>query len=374
METLEAQSIYFFKRTGGSTDPFVNMSETLTVNNGRAVLTEIPDDFNKVRVSSDNISEVFIETKGLVDIGNYYNVDYNLGVVNFGSVMEGRKLKFDYIGTGIVYYPASRVYTLTDNGIPTESLQDVVDSSKAQISEHDSTMTNLENLATQKISETETARQNAITATNNANTAESSRATAESNRVSSENTRNSAETSRINAESSRATAESTRVTNESARVTAETNRSSAETGRVNTESARVTAESSRVSAESTRATNETTRQSQESTRLSQEAVRQAQETARETNTSNAITNINNLNTQLTNNTLVTYKGSVANTTALNAVATKATGDTYVQADTKAIYRWSGSAWVIIGYSATGGIVVSSTSPSDTSMIFIDLNE
>lgn len=352
----ESQSIYFFKRKGTTEEPFVDMDESLPVVNRRAVLTEIPDDFQKIRVYGD-ASETFIETRESLDGQNYhYFVDYRLGVVYFNEAMEGRSLRFVYTGTGIVYYPASRVYTQSENGIPTESLQNVVDDSKAVVEENRNILQNIEQQATTKVSEMETARQDAIQATSDAVIATSNANTATSNA-------NTATQNAITAtqEADSATASAVSATNDA--ITA--------TGLANT----ATSQANTARDSANQATSEAKVATDYSNTVSSETVAVKNQTATVRDETTAVKNETSaLVSQVKSETLMVYKGTVTSASALSNISTKAVGDVYIANDTKAQHRWTGIAWVIVGYTATGGLVVQSSEPTNTGLIFIDTSE
>jgi hypothetical protein len=245
-------------RTGDADNPYIDKVDTLQIENSTVVLTEIPVRLNRVQVSGQSVTwaEVDIDTPTLGT--DEYKVDYANKIVYFNSSRNGLQLTFTYKGRGLAYIPSTMVYTQTDNGNVTETLNDIITAGQSAIANLDSisqAITNA-NTATTSANSAATSATNAATTANTTNTniqnAESSRVTAESNRVSAETSRVSAESSRVTAESSRVSAESSRVSAESSRVTAENNR--------------VSAESARASAETTRASNETTRQSQETAR------------------------------------------------------------------------------------------------------------
>lgn len=181
------------------------------------------------------------------------------------------------------------------------------------------------------------------------------RLASEINRVASETSRVTAEGLRVANETSRGTAEGTRVTNETSRVTAET-------ARVTADTARTTAEGTRVANETARGSAETSRATAESSRVTAETDRTTAEGLRVTNTANAI---NSMNTAVTNTTII-WKSPVA--TYSNIATTypsPAVGWRVEVLDTKAIYRYNGSAWVYISDNTVIGaeLLVNKGAPS-----------
>lgn len=74
----------------------------MTIFNGRALLTEIPNREFRVEVTGDNKEWREIEDGELDD--NYFKVDYLMGVVFFNASNEGKSLTFNYSGEGASLY------------------------------------------------------------------------------------------------------------------------------------------------------------------------------------------------------------------------------------------------------------------------------
>lgn len=165
----------FQKRQGTTNDPFVPVSETLQIINGKVQLREVPARFNKVTVSGQSVTWVEVENTTLSD--NTFTVDYVYGNVFFHPVNEGKTVNFSYTGTGSWAISSQRVWTKQSNNQVTETLQNVIDNTTTAVNNYNGMVTTVNN----KIADTETARQNAITATNNANTATTNANTAATN-------------------------------------------------------------------------------------------------------------------------------------------------------------------------------------------------
>lgn len=99
-------------RTGNSDSPFVDIQETLYIVNGKALVTEIPDEFHRVRIIESVIP--LYEIKKGVPTENEYIVNYNRGYITFGQLFNGERIVVKYKGTGTQKIPDSRVY-LTDD-------------------------------------------------------------------------------------------------------------------------------------------------------------------------------------------------------------------------------------------------------------------
>lgn len=126
MQIDNTKSVISKLRKGDTSDPFISKVEQLTVSNGKVVLSEIPNNFERVIVTGENITWNEI-TSGTPDSDSYL-VDYIYGVVLFSSEHEAKSLTFSYTGRGSSYLSSKRIYTVEENGEVTETLQTLVDS------------------------------------------------------------------------------------------------------------------------------------------------------------------------------------------------------------------------------------------------------
>ena len=114
------------RRTGTSLDPFLNIEEQQQIIGNKAYLSEIPNYFDRVQVSCNDIT--WTETINIPTV-NQYKVDYNNGIVYFHPSREGLTCLFTYVGTGSYYLNASRIYTeLNSNGDIIQTLKDIIES------------------------------------------------------------------------------------------------------------------------------------------------------------------------------------------------------------------------------------------------------
>ena len=100
------------------------LNETFHVVDGKYSLIGFPDE--RYRVYIDNMVEIDIDEE--IKQENQFKVDYrSTGVVFFHENLEGKKLTINrYHSKGVVYYPASRVWTKVDEwGNVTETLESV---------------------------------------------------------------------------------------------------------------------------------------------------------------------------------------------------------------------------------------------------------
>lgn len=121
MSKINYDNIINERRSGEPDDPFVLIIESKKITNNKILLTEIPDYFNKVKITGYN--ERF---DSAVTATQFY-VDYSIGLVTFDSTVNGTTVSVQYYGTGIIYWPASRIWVTEENDDITETLQDLID-------------------------------------------------------------------------------------------------------------------------------------------------------------------------------------------------------------------------------------------------------
>lgn len=166
------------RRLGNSDSPYVPITESLIVDpNGKAILTELPFEIDKVIVSGDN--KIWFEiTKG-VPQDNEFLVDYKGGkTVTFNISNVGKQLAFEYKGMGNHYIPASMVYISEQNGDVTATLDSITQDAATAINNVTQTNTNIQsaedirvlNETTRQTQET-TRQSNTTTAINTLNSA-----------------------------------------------------------------------------------------------------------------------------------------------------------------------------------------------------------
>ena len=100
-------------------------NEQKKVINNKIIMDYVPDYFYKVTFASTPNSELNINEQ--ITSVNQYKVDYNIGCIYLHPDRELENLTFDYYKRGIVYYPASRVYTEKTNDSITQTVEDVLD-------------------------------------------------------------------------------------------------------------------------------------------------------------------------------------------------------------------------------------------------------
>jgi hypothetical protein len=109
------------KRSGEPSNPYLKIEETLQVVNGRVVLTEIPNRFNRVKVNGGNIT--WFESTGLAT-QNSFNVNYSQGIVAFDAIHNNKSLSFVYYGEGVELLPDDRIYVQGEQNDTVQTVRD----------------------------------------------------------------------------------------------------------------------------------------------------------------------------------------------------------------------------------------------------------
>lgn len=105
------------RRLGTPAQPFIHIKESLTVEKHYVILSEIPNDYDRVKVKKGSLE--YYETKENEYLEkNMYWVDYVGGIVYFHESLHGKTLDFEYTGEGVHLYPDSRVYLTSDKSFP----------------------------------------------------------------------------------------------------------------------------------------------------------------------------------------------------------------------------------------------------------------
>lgn len=110
--------ILYRERLGTSIQPYRHIKESMTVTqNGYVLLTEVPDRYDKVKVTG--LDREFHETEDEFLKENTFKVDYVNGWVFFHESLIGKILHFEYLGKGVFLFPDSRVYHTGEGSFPT---------------------------------------------------------------------------------------------------------------------------------------------------------------------------------------------------------------------------------------------------------------
>lgn len=116
------------RRDGSPQDPYLDLTESRKVIDGWVFLKEIPSKFDRV-VVKDSSDTLYSEVSKRDKISNNKNffVDYEEGIVYFHNSANGLQLSFTYKGTGVILYPASRIYLSNGSNDIEKSVQDILD-------------------------------------------------------------------------------------------------------------------------------------------------------------------------------------------------------------------------------------------------------
>jgi len=103
--------------------PYPEISETVTIRDGKALLTEVPDQFNMVLISG------YFEIASGTPLSNQFLVNYTNGIIQFNPSENQKNLMCSYFGTGYTAISADRIYTGTDeNNNIIQTVQNLADS------------------------------------------------------------------------------------------------------------------------------------------------------------------------------------------------------------------------------------------------------
>ena len=119
------------RRSGKIEDPFIPLSQSILVKDNKVLLSEIPDQFQHVTVSGLGIT--WTEIYKDLPTENQFLVDYGLGLVYFHASRNNSQLQFYFLGTGCLYFPASRCWTESDGSTVTETLGEIIENGKTAI-------------------------------------------------------------------------------------------------------------------------------------------------------------------------------------------------------------------------------------------------
>ncbi|KPN95276.1 hypothetical protein [Lysinibacillus sp. ZYM-1] len=159
MKRYEGSPAVVIERRKGTPDsPFCKMNESLVVtDDGKVLLSEIPNELNKVIVTSDEEITWFEIKDGKIP-ENGFKVDYINKLVTFNTIHVGKQLHFKYLGEGNHFYSPHSIYTKLEEDTVIETLGDIVEGGKNAL--------DALGALNEKLDEVTQATNNAITATN----------------------------------------------------------------------------------------------------------------------------------------------------------------------------------------------------------------
>jgi hypothetical protein len=146
--------IITMRRKGTSDDPYLNILEEVYVENGKALLTELPYRFDRVQIMEQtggvdgtdtldggsfmDVTTIATETiiyPSMYEISegspedNQYIVNYSEGLITFNISQEGAKFLVKYTGVGYRFIGANRVYYQQNLDGTITTIKQVLDSS-----------------------------------------------------------------------------------------------------------------------------------------------------------------------------------------------------------------------------------------------------
>jgi hypothetical protein len=155
-------------RSGSPTDPYKDRADSLPVINNMITLLEIPSKSDRVSIAgmTEIDQEVFENRPSLLP--TEFLVNYSIGAVQVHSSLEGTAQLCRYKGKGLIMYPASRIYALTNrNPDVVVTLQDYIEEIQRKLNETYDGIARLESTILHSVEITE----KTILATDNANRA-----------------------------------------------------------------------------------------------------------------------------------------------------------------------------------------------------------
>lgn len=122
-------------------DPIINMynkdengniikisitNEQHQIVNGKIVLNQIPDPFDKVQIAG--MYEIPYNQN--ITSNNLFKVDYSMGVIDFSTTLNGNTISCKYSGVKVFYFPSARIWTKlsSDERTVESTFQDFIDS------------------------------------------------------------------------------------------------------------------------------------------------------------------------------------------------------------------------------------------------------
>ncbi|ASA22779.1 hypothetical protein [Paenibacillus donghaensis] len=155
-------------RSGSPTDPYKDRADSLPVINNMITLLEIPSKADRVTIAGmTEIDQEVFENRPHLSPTEFL-VNYSIGAVQVHSSLEGTAQLCRFKGKGLIMYPASRIYALTNrNPDVVVTLQDYIEEIQVKLNETYDGIARLEQTILQSVEATN----NAILATDNANKA-----------------------------------------------------------------------------------------------------------------------------------------------------------------------------------------------------------
>lgn len=125
MASWNYDPIVYKKRKGSIDDPFIEYDNVpYIVKNSRVLLQEIPSEKHRVFITG------LTETLSKIPESGKFYVDYNNGFIYLNEDINNTTVSISFFGSGIAFFPASRIYVLSDGDDIIQTLQDLLDGGK----------------------------------------------------------------------------------------------------------------------------------------------------------------------------------------------------------------------------------------------------
>ena len=128
------------------TTPYPQKTDIFTIINGKIQLTEKPDSFQRFpEVKNTANNSLYYEITSGIPSDNQFICDYTNSLLTFNSSQNGKTISAQYYSMGVAFIPASKVYTLEENGNVIETLEDKVNEVNGIIDQGNSKITEIDN-------------------------------------------------------------------------------------------------------------------------------------------------------------------------------------------------------------------------------------
>ncbi|OOV53069.1 hypothetical protein B1A67_00635 [Clostridium botulinum D/C] len=114
-------------RSGKASDPYVLKVTQEKIINNKLNLDEIPDPLYHVRIEDyvEIDENTYYKTREIKS--NQFYVEYDNGVLYFNPTEEGKTVKIEYKGRGVLQFPAERIWVHNPNPWVIDNLQELID-------------------------------------------------------------------------------------------------------------------------------------------------------------------------------------------------------------------------------------------------------
>ncbi|MEK4008324.1 hypothetical protein [Paenibacillus sp. FSL H3-0333] len=245
------------KRKGTIDDPFVSISEQITVINGKAVLREIPDEYSSMSISNGTKTffiKKFKKKTSIPDVDNVV-VDFNSNWAYFDAQYNNKQFTANYQGTGKVFIHDKMIATtVAEDGTVLETLDKVVSNTTtkvdAKLAIADTKITAMNTATTAATNATAAANSATTNANNAATAANTAKTNADSAAASVNSAKDGANTAAQVANNAASAANTAKTNADNATSAANTAATAANTAKTNADIATIAANTAKSNADS----------------------------------------------------------------------------------------------------------------------------